>query len=117
MEIRAATVEDVRQFYQSDYPPVRMRAFAAIEGDKVLGLAGVYYEGKHAIAFSHLTDEMYKHKKQIVRATRMVMKMITDRRLPVVAICQDQRARRFLEHLGFKYEKEIEHGSLYSWHR
>lgn len=115
IEIRQATEKDVRNYFDGVAPIRSMRAFAAILDGRVIGIGGVYFDGKNMVAFSDIKDEMKKYKKDIVRGARIIMDMIASRNIAVFAICADDRAVQFVNHLGFDVVGETPDGRLMIW--
>lgn len=95
-----ATIEHYRALY-GDNPPFTMRAMTAVEGDRVLGMAGVYDENGNQVVFAKLTDELKGNRKAVLRGARKVMAMFDKR---VFALCDPnlETADGFLRHFGFK---------------
>lgn len=102
VEIRPATMKDAHEYWGGNPPMRSMRGFVAVLDGRVIGIAGVYYDGRAQVAFSEIKEEMKAHKKDIVRGTRRVMAMIRERGLAVWATCGDERSARFVERCGFK---------------
>ena len=115
IEIRQATEKDVRNYFDGVAPIRSMRAFAARLDGRVIGIGGVYFDGKNMVAFSDIKDEMKKYKKDIVRGARIIMDMIASRNIAVFAICADDRAVQFVNHLGFDVVGETPDGRLMIW--
>ena len=114
MEIRPATAADLAKFYGK---PVAksVRGYVGIIEGRVVGAAGVYYDGDNLVAFSEMSDEVKSRRKDIVRMTRLVMGMIMDKKLPVIALCMTDASAKFLEKLGFKKECDAPLGEVYKW--
>ena len=81
-----------------------VRAIAAVEGDKVLGVAGISYKKNCQVVFSNLSDDLKKRPKEMIKAWKILMEMIEERKLPTYAICDFTipKAANFLLHLGFE---------------
>lgn len=116
--LRPATQKDVDSFYaehggNSGYS---LRAIVAELDGRILGLAGTYMQrdGK-TIAFSQFIDEMAKYKKDIVRATYMVMRAINAKGMDVYAVCQSPKAIEFCKRLGFEEHDLVEKGKVMKW--
>lgn len=121
LKIRPATMHDILRWYKEtgqEYPGWSMRAITTEHNGKLLGLTGVYYQGKGnlPVAFSDMTPELSKHKKIIARAARMVMRMIEERGIPTLALCDTESGRKFCEKIGFKLSmEEAGKGSVMIW--
>lgn len=100
MNIIPATAEML-----NTYCPIKVsvNALAAVEGDKVLGISGLYLQGNKQVIFSWISDEMKSRRKDMIKAWREVLKLIRNRSLPTYAVCDFSipKAELFLLHLGF----------------
>ena len=79
-----------------------VRAIAAIEDEKVLGVAGVYLDGDKQIVFASLCQELKDRPKAILMAWKELKKTFRPN-LPVFAFCDFTlpRTENFLLHFGF----------------
>src|SRR5690606_27629585 len=95
-------------------PPMRsQRAYVALKGDRVIGVAGIYTDTERNVMFSDLTDELRKDKRAIVRGIRAVMRLAEKRDIPTCAYADPQieGSGKLLEHMGFVHIKD----GVYQW--
>lgn len=80
------------------------RVISIVDGEKVLGFAGLYPDKSRQIAFMEISDELRNHPRLIVKASRIFMRWVRESKLPTHALCDEEikRAAEFLEHFGFK---------------
>lgn len=98
-----ATQELLERFY--GYTPKRsQRAVVAVDGERVIGVAGVYMDDGRQVMFSDLTDEIRKDKRTIVRGIREVLRLAAKRHLPVHALADPEieGSETLLRHMGFE---------------
>ena len=113
-EIRPATAEMIKALNRD--VPRTVRAIAAVEDGKVLGITGFYPQEGHLVMFADIAAEaraeISRHKRTLVRCAWKVMGMAMQRRMPIVANADPdiEGADRLLLHLGF----EPRNGS-YQW--
>ena len=95
-------------------PKQTMRAILAMDGEHVLGIAGIYRQDAALVLFGQISDELRAHRRVIVRAIRLVMKMATRVKIPIVAMADPEidGSDILLEHMGFKPFQ----GRVYIWH-
>ena len=105
-----------QQFY-GELPPYSMRGRGVVAADgELLGVFGVYYEGKTTIvAFSDFVEADILPPKARVRAGKEFMQALGEWRLPVLAYAKSERDARFLEHIGFEFVMMTSHGELFTW--
>ena len=108
-----ATTEAVARAYPKR-PQQTMRAILAMDEDRVLGIAGVYQQDANLVMFANLSPELLEQKRTIVRGIRLLMKLATRARLPIVALADPEidGSDRLLEHMGFTLAR----GRIYTWH-
>ena len=96
------TAEHVRMM--GNELPRSARVLAAVDGERVLGIAGLYPDGCRRVAFMHITDELRRHPRVLVRAGRQFIGWMKASASPVHALCDEEitSAARYLEHLGFR---------------
>lgn len=109
-EIRPATVKHFERL-KGTPPPKSARAFAAVRGEDVIGIAGVYRDGPSLVLFSELTDELRHDKRAGVRLKRAVMPLIAGKLAYAQADPAIDGSDKLLLHLGF----ELCHGRTYQW--
>lgn len=103
-ELVPATAAMLAQF---EPMPRTVRAIAAVEGDRVLGVTGFYPEGGRLILMATIADdaraEMHRHKRTLIKAARKVLEMTNALRMPVHAYADPEisGSDSLLEHLGF----------------
>ena len=97
--------------------PKTVRAVAAVEGDRVLGVAGIYPQEGYLILFGAIAPdtraELHRHKRALLRCVWKVLGFAMQRRMPVFAVADEdiEGSDRFLRHLGF-----IPREGGYEWH-
>lgn len=101
---------------QASGQPMRRstRAVAVIEGERLLGVAGIYRDGERFVMFANTLEPMKDHKRIVVRAYRTLFTWCRARGLPVVAAACPAIAGSeiLLEHLGFRH---VPPHDLYVW--
>lgn len=109
IELVPATKEHIEAMY-GETQGRTVRAIAAVEDGKVLGVGGIYQTAGNTVIFANLSDELRKRPRKLVEASRIVLRWIEGN---AHAICDPQikTAQNFLEHYGFqKMEGDL-------WHR
>lgn len=101
--------------YHEEGLPKTCRAIAATDGERILGIAGLYFTDEHQIVFSTISEELKKHPRVILRAAKRLLGM-TRQGVPVIAVPDAgiAKSRGFLEHLGFA---ELPGTGVYEWQR
>ena len=114
MIVVPATAELLHRFY-GEAPKRSQRAVVALDGERVVGVAGVYVDDERWVMFSDLTEELRKDKRTIIKGIRAVMKMTQGRDLPVHALADPEieGSEVLLEHMGFRPITD----RIYQWHR
>lgn len=110
IEIVPATRTHVETLYK-EAPGLSLRAVAAVDGERVLGVGGTYLCGGERIAFAKLTDELrHEHRRALVKACRLMLQTYAGR---VFAKCDPgiPGAAAFLKHWGFQCVRE----DLFVW--
>lgn len=99
-------------------PPARTtRAVAVLDGERVLGVAGLYPDAGRQVLFAGIAQsaraEIGRHKRAIVQCSRVVLGMALRRRLPVHSVADPaiEGSDRLLRHLGFSHLKD----GVYEW--
>lgn len=102
-EIRVADGELLARFPHGDMAGKSARVLAAVRGDQVLGIAGIYRAESGYVVFASLTDELRRDRRAIVRGVRAVFALARRCRAPLYATCDEAipAAAGFLHHLGF----------------
>jgi len=95
-------------------PNPTVRAVAAIDGDKVLGIGGVYLDGTRLWLFAEVEKEAWQDRPAVVKAYRAVLAMGRGLHMPIHAIPEEgnPQAVALLEHMGFK---PIRPAPVYEW--
>lgn len=112
-EIVPLTPELANRFYEHA-PTKTIHGFAAVRGDRVLGIAGMYTHDAKRILFSELSDELKKDRRAIVRGIRALLGYMRKTKMPVYSVINEsiEGADVLLRHVGFVPEAE----GLYRWH-
>jgi len=103
--------------YESWYgepPPRTVRAFAFVEGGRILGIAGLIPANGFMMLFSDLSEEARRGARELLRTGRKLLAHAGARGLPVYATPapEVEAAPRFLERLGFR---QVSEGGIYEW--
>lgn len=118
--VKYATQAEANDYYDGDYPHKSFKGVAVIEDGKTIILGGVYRDKVNHIAFSDFKVDHKKYKRQIVKATRLVMDIINEYK-HVYAIIGDTSppgAGDYIRHYGFKRYGTIKNGlEVYIWRR
>ena len=115
-QIVPATMEMIRSLHAE--LPKTVRAVAAVEGGRVLGIAALYpHDGRLilcGVVAPETRAEMKRHRRSLLRCVWHALAIAVKRGMPVVAIAdQDiEGSDRLLLHLGFvpkngSYEWEV----------
>lgn len=112
IKVVPATYDMVRSFYGHGLAH-SMRALAAVRGEEVLGVVGVYPEHGRQVIFMDVKDELRSHPMAFARGSKVVMRWLRESRMPTHAMCDEtiEAAERFLERLGFRRI----HKQLFEW--
>lgn len=116
VEIRPATFADLQQFYDTN-PGDTVRAVSVFADGELAAVAGVRIERGRLTAFSDIKEGITAPKITIWRTAKELMKHVTKTNAPLLAVCEDERACRFLERLGWKHLKSDDCGEVYQWQR
>ena len=92
-----------RKFYGGDAPIRSFKGYVAMIGDRVIGVAGLFYCGDNIILFSDMKDEFRSHKKDIVKSILLMRDFMKDIKYPICAIahCKEMLSTKILLKLGF----------------
>ena len=101
-KLKTATAKDAYNFY-GHMPTNSFKGIVAIEGDKVIGIGGLFYTKAGVIVFSDMKPEMRQYKKVMVKGCRMIMDIVRKSETSVYAVANDKEptAKDLLERLGF----------------
>lgn len=95
-------VEATQKHLESlEYRPTKsLRGWSVLDGDRVVGFAGVYISNGNRVLVSNITDELRRHPVALYRIARKLVGEIGH----VYAFCdmEIEAAPRFLRHLGFE---------------
>ena len=101
MNIIRPSNEQLRKFY--GYTP-RCEAWAAVDGERVVAVAGFNIRGGECWLFADLNAEMRRNPIKMVRCGREIVRTAAMTGLPV-RVCaryDTPRSMEFLQHLGFE---------------
>lgn len=106
-----ATADHIRAIYGADLAH-SVRALAALDGARVLGVAGTHSVAGNTVMFSKMCEDMRHHPRAMLAVGR---RLLSGRDRQVFAVCDTAipRAAAFLERLGFKKINE----EVYVWAR
>lgn len=95
-----------------------VRAITAEKDGEVLAVAGVIHTVPF-YAFVHMTDEMRRYPKTIMRVIRGFSDFLSKHYVAVYATASEEEANapRVLERAGFKYLMTTTQGEVYKWHK
>ena len=117
--IRPATAADFAVLVEMPLP-YRVRAFAAVRGDEVLGVGGLGFKPDGTVvAFVHAAPGAQRFKVAFHRAGLMAMaeaRRLGLRRVVATAETQHPRAEAWLERLGFR-PRIIDGITVWVWER
>ncbi len=94
-----------------------VRGFAAELDGRVVGIAGLSYDGAVLKAFSEFDPEMRGYRVTMLKAAKRVLGLIGGCRPLAVVDGGDVRAARFARHLGFELLARHSRGDIYRWTR
>lgn len=99
--LKYATPELLERFYGS-MPKRTSRAIVAVDGERVVGVAGVMQQDGRAVAFTEMNDEIRANKRLMIHAGRMLQLMFAEE--GEVYAMQDavDGADVLLRHYGFE---------------
>lgn len=97
-----------------DRPQASIRAVAAVDGDQVLGVGGVYVDGTRLWLFANVDKSAWQDRRAVVKAYRAVLAFGRGLHMPIHAIPEEgnPQAVALLEHMGFK---PIRPAPVYEW--
>jgi hypothetical protein len=99
IEFKTATREMLDDFHNQK----TVRAIAALDKDRVLGVCGLSYSGDGQTIFMQLTEELKKHPRELLKAWKIMLEMIEENNIPTFARCdwKIEKSEKFLLHFGF----------------
>jgi len=94
---------DLARAYYGKEPPWTFQGYAAVMDGKPVGLAGVYREGVHLVAFFDAAPALRASKRVAVQGRRLLRKLMDDARRPVFAKmnAREPTAPALLRRAGF----------------
>ena len=117
IEIVPATAEMFRQI-DGNLPARSARAFAAVEGEKVLWIAGFYPDMERLVMFAGVNPEvrpqLKKHRRTLIRCAKSVMGIVAEKRMPAHSYADPsiEGSEVLLRHFGFTHKKD----GVFEWH-
>lgn len=89
--------------FDADLAGKSVRMLAAVRGDEVLGVAGIYRAEAGYIVFAKLSAELIRDRRAIVRGARALFDLARRCRAPLYAVRDPgiPSSDGFLRHLGF----------------
>lgn len=100
IELRQATQRDIEDYY-GRLPLCTMRGVVAVKDGEVLGVGGTYRYRGDTIVFCEMKDHAKKYRKYILKAAKMVLENLREKRVFAICDAEQPTAKQFLEHLGF----------------
>ncbi len=102
--IKFASIAHTKEFYGDQYTK-SFKGYVALLGKKVVGIAGLSFENEKMMLFSDMKEEMRPYKRDIVKAVRMLGKMVNEAKYPIVAVVNNKESlsEKILTKLGFTF--------------
>jgi len=118
VEIRKATIEDIRVFYP-DGPPRTGYFWVALYKGEVACLAGLMQTRYGCMAFSDVKPGINAPKRTIWETAKALLEHIKSLNLPMYTCCylSHNMANKFVNRLGFNHLREYQGKELYAWPR
>lgn len=100
---KKANMDLARQFYGDGAPIRSFKGYVAMVGDRVIGVAGLFYCGDNIILFSDMKDEFRSYKKDIVKSILLMRDFMKDIKYPICAVSKkdESLSPKILFKLGF----------------
>lgn len=96
-----ATPSILREVYPEGMPMVA-RTVAVVDDGRLLGLGMLVNRGANLYATTHITPELAKHPRWILKGARQLLAIAKRQNRPVYARAEDvSTSVGFLEHFGF----------------
>jgi hypothetical protein len=104
LEIIPSTKEHVAVFFNETLRQ-SFKGITAILDGKVIGIAGLKFDGKRIVLFSDIRDDVRQYKRDIVKVIYMLYGIIKEARYPILALANPNEylSERILIKMGFKY--------------
>ena len=115
--IKFASMAHAKEFYGDQYTKSFRGGVALLKG-KVVGIAGLSFENEQMMLFSDMKDEMRPYKRDIVKAIRIIGKMVEKALCPIVAVADNKESlsEKILTKLGFTFRGHMNpDGSKIFW--
>jgi len=71
-----ATPEIIASYY-GKHLPLTVRAVAAMDGEEIIGIGGVYLQDSSAVLFTDMTDRLRSNKRLLVSGIRAINEIIS----------------------------------------
>lgn len=100
-----ANTEIMRRHYGHDLDRT-VRAVAVVDGERVLGIGGVFMDRGCQVVFGSFGDELRARPKWLLRAWRKLRDVVASTGVRAYAYADEAESKvagRFLEHLGFAH--------------
>lgn len=112
---KPATMELAKQFYGSDQPIKSFKGYVAMIDDRVIGVAGLFYDGNYIVLFSDMKDEFRKYKKSIAKSLIKINEYIRKFDHPIYAVAKtdESLSEKILLKMGFIYQCESAGGKVF----
>ena len=114
MIIRPATREDLKAV-DGEAPAKTTRALAAVEGEEVIAIWGIYPQNSRYVLFSSLSPKFKACKRNFIVGIESVRQLLASRPwMPVIAEADPDipGSDVLLKHMGFDHV----FGRVYQWH-
>lgn len=117
IEVRYATQADANDYYGGKYPHRTFKGVAVVEDGKTIILGGIYRDKANHIAFTDFKVDPTKYKRQVVKATKMVMDIIEEYHHVYAIIGPESppSAREYIEHYGFEEHLAVGYRNVFIW--
>lgn len=100
VKIVPATPEIMRKVF----PTFRsVRAIAAVRGDEVLGVAGIYPDAARLVLWGYLTDELRRDKRTLLKAVKVLKTILPKQHIESLADPSIPGSDVLLRHVGFTH--------------
>lgn len=112
VQIREATLEDIRAFYGKE-PPVSVMAWVAVWRGRVACIAGIAFEPYGDVAFSDTVPDLDAPPITIWRTAKRMFDAMTAAGFPLIVPINrhKDKSSRFLESMGLRLSNEDQEGN------
>lgn len=113
IEIVNATPAIIERFTGAPMKDTARAALAALDGDRIVGIAGISIKPQMYLLWSDMTSELREHPKLILRGFKRLLAVAAKRSMPVYAYADPliKNSAKLLEHVGFKHHQKC----IYIW--